>query len=142
MKYLSKIQNDFRKITDVVNIVKKYKTSGSMGLCTAIDLKNCNIEKMQDANIIHKYVSDLLKLIQMVPVGELQLRQTGKGNLAGYSFSQFVETSLLSGHFIDKTKSIYFDIFSCREYDPQKVVDFSRECFAGDVINVNVTIRP
>jgi hypothetical protein len=31
---------------------------------------------------------------------------------------QLIETSNLSGHFVDDTKDIYFDVFSCKQYDP------------------------
>jgi hypothetical protein len=124
------------------NIVEEYKKSGAMGLCTAIDLKKCNLEIMQDAGAIRTYVSTLLKLIDMQAVGELQIQKFGEGDLFGYSFSQFIMTSLLSGHFIEKTRSIYLDIFSCKEYSPDKIVQFSAMYFQGTPVSVRVTVRP
>jgi S-adenosylmethionine/arginine decarboxylase-like enzyme len=127
---------------NIDEIVLQYKNSGAMGLCTTIDLKNCDLSIMQDKEAIRTYVSTLLKLIDMQAVGELQIQRFGEGNLFGYSFSQFVMTSLLSGHFIEHTRSIYLDIFSCKEYDPKKVVKFSAMTFKGVTTQVNITIRP
>jgi S-adenosylmethionine/arginine decarboxylase-like enzyme len=123
-------------------IVEEYKKSGAMGLCTAIDLKECSLEKMQDGEGIRKYVSALIKLMDMQAVGELQLQKFGEGDLFGYSFSQFIMTSLLSGHFIEKTRSIYIDLFSCKEYSPEEMVKFSEMYFEGKAVSVRVTVRP
>jgi S-adenosylmethionine/arginine decarboxylase-like enzyme len=128
--------------TNYNSIMEKYKKTKAMGLCTAVDLKNCNLKTMQDKEAIRRYVSTLLKLIDMEPVGELQIARFGNDGLMGYSFSQFIMTSLLSGHFIEKTRSIYLDIFSCKEYDPGKVVEFSASYFEGTPENVHVTLRP
>jgi len=127
---------------NIDDIVTQYKNSGAMGLCTAIDLKNCDLSIMQDKEAITKFSSMIIKLLDMEPVGELQIAKFGNEGLYGFSFSQFIMTSLLSGHFIEKTRSIYIDIFSCKEYDPKKVVEFSAMYFKGTPTQVNMTIRP
>lgn len=129
-------------IEGVDQVVKQYKDTKAMGLCTAIDLKDCKLEIMQDKEAVTRYSSTLVKLLDMEPVGELQIAKFGNDGLYGFSFSQFIMTSLLSGHFIEKTRSIYIDVFSCKEYDPKKIVEFSELYFEGKAANVRVTIRP
>ena len=50
---------------------------------------------------------------------------------SGYSFCQMIETSNITGHFVDKTGDCYIDIFSCKEYDTDVALDV-----------INVIFRP
>ena len=37
--------------------------------------------------------------------------------IAGYSLAQLIETSSVTGHFVDATGEVYLDIFSCSAFD-------------------------
>ena len=37
--------------------------------------------------------------------------------VGGFSFCQMIETSNITGHFVDATGDFYIDIFSCKGYD-------------------------
>lgn len=43
--------------------------------------------------------------------------------------TQFIETSLISGHFANDTNAASLDIFSCKSYDPAVVENFARTFF-------------
>ena len=61
--------------------------------------------------------------------------------VAGYSMTQLIETSLISGHFANKTNAAYLDIFSCKYYEPSVVEEFSRKFFGAKSSTLKYTMR-
>ena len=49
--------------------------------------------------------------------------------LFGITVLQAIETSSITAHFAENIGEIYLDVFSCAEYDPQKVLDFTIKFF-------------
>ena len=90
------------------------------GLCTAVDLQDCNPDLIRNADHIRRYVVELCELIDMKRFGECQVVDFGSGRVAGYSMVQLISTSLISGHFANDTNNAYLDIFSCKGYDPAR----------------------
>ncbi len=111
------------------------------GLCTAVDLYDCNPDLIRDANYIKRYVVDLCALIGMKRYGECQVVNFGEGRVAGYSMVQLISTSLISGHFANETNHAYLDIFSCKGYDPTVVESFSKEFFGARRSVATATLR-
>src|SRR5690349_1134052 len=97
------------------------------GLCTAVDLHDCNPDFIRDANYIKRYVVELCELIGMKRYGECQVVDFGEGRVAGYSMVQLISTSLISGHFANDTNGAYLDIFSCKSYEPAVVEELSKK---------------
>ena len=69
------------------------------GLCTAVDLQDCNPDLIRNADHIKRYVVELCEVIGMKRFGECQVVNFGEGRVAGYSMVQLISTSLISGHF-------------------------------------------
>ena len=111
------------------------------GLCTAVDLQNCQPDLIRDAGHIRRYVVELCELIDMQRFGECQVVDFGSGRVAGYSMVQLISTSLISGHFANDTNNAYLDIFSCKAYDPKVVEGFSKKFFGARNSTVTVTLR-
>ena len=111
------------------------------GLCTAVDLQDCNPDLIRDAESIKRYVVELCDLIGMKRFGECQVVNFGEGRVAGYSMVQLISTSLISGHFANDTNSAYLDIFSCKGYDPVVVESFSKEFFGARRSSSTATLR-
>jgi len=61
--------------------------------------------------------------------------------VAGFSMTQLIETSLISGHFANATSAAYLDIFSCKWYDPTVASEFTKKFFEADDAVVQPTIR-
>jgi S-adenosylmethionine/arginine decarboxylase-like enzyme len=101
------------------------------GLCTAVDLQDCNPEFIRNPEHIRRYVVELCDLIGMKRFGECQVVKFGEDRVAGYSMVQLISTSLISGHFADDSNNAYLDIFSCKGYDPAVVEAFSKEFFGA-----------
>jgi S-adenosylmethionine/arginine decarboxylase-like enzyme len=111
------------------------------GLCTAVDLQDCNPALIRDADYIKRYVVELCELIGMQRFGECQVVNFGEGRVAGYSMVQLISTSLISGHFANDTNNAYLDIFSCKGYDPGLVEDFSKRFFGARRSTATATLR-
>jgi S-adenosylmethionine/arginine decarboxylase-like enzyme len=111
------------------------------GLCTAVDLQECQPELIRDADYIKRYVVELCDLIGMKRYGDCQVVDFGEGRVAGYSMVQLISTSLISGHFANDTNSAYLDIFSCKGYDPTLVESFSKRFFGARRSTATATLR-
>lgn len=112
------------------DVVKKFRRENAWGLCTSVDLKECNPETIRNPEKIRDFIIELCVLIEMKRFGEPTIVHFGPNErVAGYSMTQLIETSLITGHFANETNSAYLDIFSCKEYYPQKAVQFCRRFF-------------
>ena len=93
-------------------IKKEFLDTNAWGILSSIDLFNCNTQKIRDRNVIKRYVDELCELIEMKQFGETQIVHFGEDEkVAGFSMIQLIETSLISGHFANKTNNAYIDIF-------------------------------
>ena len=112
------------------------------GLLSCIDLYDCNPKTIRDAQKIKEFVVQLCDLIEMKRFGETQVVHFGEDEkVAGFSMTQLIETSLISAHFANLTNTTYLDVFSCKLYDPEKVVDFAKEFFQAGSVHVHVVQR-
>ncbi|PKN94836.1 MAG: S-adenosylmethionine decarboxylase [Chloroflexi bacterium HGW-Chloroflexi-6] len=112
------------------------------GVSTSIDLYNCDLALMQDAEAIREFVKILCDRIQMRRYGETQVVFFGDDpRVQGFSMTQLIETSLISAHFADASKAIYLDVFSCAPYDSEDAARFAMEYFKADNYNLHVTER-
>jgi S-adenosylmethionine/arginine decarboxylase-like enzyme len=100
------------------------------GRWCGIDLRGCDLSLISDRDAIVRYVSELCRRLDFTPYGEPTIVQFGKRpEIGGYSMTQLIETSLVSGHFVDATRSAFIDIFSCAVYSPDTAVEFTRSFF-------------
>ena len=112
------------------------------GIASAIDIYNCDPDKIRDDNTIRRFVVELCDLIEMKRFGETQVVHFGEDErVAGYSMVQLIETSLISAHFANLTNTTYLDVFSCNPYDPETVRNFAQNFFGGSHSILNVTLR-
>ena len=112
------------------------------GLLSSIDLYDCDAETIRNAEKIKKFVVELCDLIEMKRFGETQVVHFGEDEkVAGYSMTQLIETSLISGHFANLTNTTYLDVFSCKLYDPDVVAEFAKTFFKAKGYNLQVLKR-
>ncbi len=129
------------KMTDA-EVEEQFKKDDCWGLCTSIDMKECNPATIRDAEKIHQFVLELADLIEMKRFGEPQIIHFGPNDrVAGYSMTQLIETSLLSAHFANDTNAAYIDIFSCKQYAPSVAAEFCKKFFGAKAMNTNVYFR-
>ena len=109
---------------------KEFNIKKLWGMSLSLDLYKCNPDTIRDADKIKEYVKQLCDLIEMKTYGKCHVVHFGDDpKVTGFSMTQLIETSLVSGHFANNTNAAYLDIFSCKWYDIDKVRDFSEKFF-------------
>jgi len=100
-----------------------------------LDVKGCEINRATDPEYIKHFTKELVNLIDMVPYGEPQLVHFAEGTeKAGWTVIQLIETSNIMGHFLDNSGDLYMDIFSCKNFDENKVIDAINQFFKPERI--------
>lgn len=119
-----------------------FKEKNAWGLLSCIDLYDCDPDKIRSEPEIRNFVKRLCALIEMKRFGETQVVHFGENEkVAGFSMTQLIETSLISAHFANQSNTTYLDVFSCKPYQPQVVVDFAKNFFEANRVKLNVIIR-
>ncbi|NLL62588.1 MAG: S-adenosylmethionine decarboxylase [Candidatus Atribacteria bacterium] len=127
---------------DIQILKEDYEKENIWGLLTSIDLHHCNPELIRDADAIKRYVAELCILIEMKRFGDTLVVNFGEDErVAGFSMTQLIETSLISGHFANKSNAAYIDIFSCKFYDSQIAADFTQEFFQAKEMTIHYILR-
>ena len=112
------------------------------GVSSSIDLYECDLDLMQNAEAIREFVRILCDRIKMRRYGETQVVFFGDDpRVTGFSMTQLIETSLISAHFADATCAIYLDVFSCAPYEPKDAAELAKEYFKAARYNINVAYR-
>jgi S-adenosylmethionine/arginine decarboxylase-like enzyme len=88
-----------------------------------LDMGGCN-EKISRKESIRAFVAELVDAIDMVAYGEPLIEHfaTHSQEAAGYSLVQLIETSAISAHFSDHNRDVYLDVFSCKSFDSNRVL--------------------
>lgn len=125
-----------------VSIKQKFEIEKAWGLLSSIDLYHCNSKTIRDAKKIKQFVIELCDLIEMKRFGKCTVVNFGEDErVAGFSMTQLIETSLISGHFANLTNAVYLDVFSCKYYEPKVVADFAKKFFGAKKVKVHVALR-
>ncbi|HLC96057.1 MAG TPA: S-adenosylmethionine decarboxylase [Candidatus Nanoarchaeia archaeon] len=123
-------------------ILTKFEKEKPWGMSCSVDLSKCNAQKIRDADAIKQFVIKLCDLIKMKRFGEPVVVNFGEDpRVSGFSMTQLIETSLISGHFANQTNAAYLDIFSCKEYPPKKMAEFCKEYFEAEEYKLHITFR-
>lgn len=128
---------------DETRIIKEdYNAMNAWGILTSVDIHDCDPGLIRSASAIKDFVIQLCDLIEMKRFGEPVIVHFGEDErVAGYSMTQLIETSLISAHFANESNNVYLDIFSCKYYDPEKAVEFSKNFFKGKDSQFHVVLR-
>jgi len=96
-----------------------------------LDCKQGNLENISCKDNVTAFVKQLVNDIDMKAYGDLQIERfaTHDPNKAGISFCQMIETSNITGHFVDLNGDFYIDVFSCKSYDSNTVLRLVQKYF-------------
>jgi S-adenosylmethionine/arginine decarboxylase-like enzyme len=108
-----------------------------------LDLFNCDREYITNKEPIREYIRQVLNLINMKPYGKCRVERFGEGDINGISAFQFLMTSSIVIHCREDNghSDCYINLFSCKEFDPQKVILFSQVFFTTKEIDFNFKPR-
>lgn len=122
--------------------LQEFNESSAWGISTAIDLYDCDPELIRSADKIKQFVVELTDLIGVNRFGECTVVNFGaRPEVAGFSMTQLIDTSLVSGHFANKTNTVYLDVFSCKYYDPDVAADYAQRFFKARSRRMQVLLR-
>jgi len=110
------------------------------GMEVILDLKNCDPATFNRQSL-HNYFIHLCRVIDMemcdvhywddvgVPEKDRQTNPKTKGTSAVC----FILTSSIVVHTLDDLKTVYINIFSCKEFEPNEAVKVSTQWFGGEI---------
>lgn len=113
-----------------------------------LDIHNCNPSTFNRKSI-RDYFKKLCSLIDMERTDlhwwdDLHTPEEEKEtepHLKGTTAIQFIKTSNITIHTLDLLKSVYLNIFSCKDFDPEIVKQFTEEWFKGKIVSNHVIAR-
>jgi S-adenosylmethionine/arginine decarboxylase-like enzyme len=100
-----------------------------------VNAGNCDPVALRSKATITAFAKELVKKIDMVAFGAPRIVMFGDGNKKGYTLVQLIETSNITGHFVEETNDIYLDIFSCKAFDPTVAEAVFRKYFKPTKMN-------
>jgi len=128
--------------TNFENLKEEYENQGAWGMLSSIDLHSCNPKIIRDSSKIKQFVVELCNLIKMKRFGVTTVVNFGEDErVSGFSMTQLIETSLISGHFANLTNNVYLDVFSCKYYDPKITAEFAKKFFQAKDYKLTYLLR-
>jgi S-adenosylmethionine/arginine decarboxylase-like enzyme len=108
-----------------------------------LDLTACDREVVSSRARLTKFVGELVDAIGMRAHGEpiLEHFATHDPDAAGFSLVQLIETSAITGHFVDRNGDSYLDIFSCKEFSVDVALGVVRAHLAPRNISSTLLFR-
>jgi S-adenosylmethionine/arginine decarboxylase-like enzyme len=106
-----------------------------------LDAADCSPKMIGSEVVVANFARSLVKRIDMVPFGNPQVVMFGSGSKKGYTLVQLIETSNITAHFVEENNSMYLDVFSCKDFDPQVVEEAVKEFFDAKYFNRKVILR-
>ena len=94
-----------------------------------------------------KFVNELMKITNMKPLGPLNWSDAADLDFPGQSFVQMITTSHSSLHFFrdesgnGENNEIYFDLYSCKDFDIERTVEYVVKAFGIGNHSKRVTKR-
>lgn len=108
-----------------------------------LNLYDCKLKKISTKEEILRFVNELCEFIDMEKYGTPFIERFAEHSqiAAGFSVAQMITTSLVSGHFSDYLRSAYINIFSCKHFDAEKTIEFTKNFFEAKKITVQILQR-
>ncbi len=102
-----------------------------------LDLGECN-DNITRKESIRDFVAELVDRIDMVAYGQpiIEHFATHSQEAAGYSLVQLIETSAITAHFSDYNRDVYLDVFSCKSFDWNAVIQVIDKYFEPRSIHI------
>jgi len=101
----------------------------------------CTASTIRSKTLIQEFSRELVKKIDMVPYGNPKVVMFGSGNKKGYTLVQLIETSNITGHFVEETNDMYLDVFSCKTFDPKTVCEVVDYYFGPEHLDTKLVSR-
>lgn len=103
----------------------------------AMNMYGCDAYLIRNSDALRTYARECVQLLKMKAYGDPILNHFGHASVAtaGYTLTQLIETSLISGHFSEFYNSAYINIFSCQPYDAKLAREHAAEFFKAQHVS-------
>lgn len=120
----------------------KEELNRGWGYSLHINLFKCDRFKITDKQYVTDYFYKICEEIKMTIYGVPYLVHFGKDpDVTGWSGFVFIEESNINFHLVENDNSAYIDIFSCKKFNIENAVAFTKEYFGAYGENHNFLIR-
>ncbi|MFH0714167.1 MAG: adenosylmethionine decarboxylase [Candidatus Diapherotrites archaeon] len=108
-----------------------------------IDGYHCDVKKLKDFDFVYKILNDLPDKIGMTKIMlPYVVKWKDKGSTVdGISGFVMIAESHVSIHTFPQTNYITADVYSCKEFDTEKAVEYFRKAFGIREMEVNLVKR-
>ena len=98
-------------------------------------------ENLLDKKKIAEFMTNLTEKIDMVAFGDPIVERFGGGIEVGVSGVQLIETSAIVIHTNDQARDMYLDVFSCKTFSEDTVLQYVSQVFNPKSTNYQVFMR-
>lgn len=111
------------------------------GWLCSLDLGGCDPEAIRSAERIKDFSTMLVERIDMKAFGDPIIVHFGSDDKSGYTLLQLIETSCISAHFSEDSNSAYIDVFSCKPFQEEDVIQTCVEYFGATTVKTHMIER-
>ncbi len=94
-----------------------------------LDCYGANPEKLNDLDFIFDFLDKLPALIGMQKIGPPQMARVRQADIAGVTGIIIIVTSHISIHTYVNKDCFFMDVFSCKDFDPELVINHVKTNF-------------
>ena len=107
---------------------QQFGYKGNYGLEMIADLKGCDLSDLTTKKL-QRFFVELCDRIHMTRHGDPVFWKDSSGipHLHGISGIQFIETSNVVCHALPLLKTVYLNLFSCKEFDTDDALEFCKK---------------
>jgi S-adenosylmethionine decarboxylase len=118
-------------------------TNEFWGYHLILDCRACDVPSIQSHETVYNWIKKLVKDIDMEPIGEPRIEYTAAEfpDKAGFTAIQVIVTSSIVAHFIDSSGDLYLDVFSCKSFEIDTVINTVNEFFKPKKVRANYLTR-
>ena len=113
----------------------------SWGYHLILDCGKGDVNAVRDPKVIKQFVQELVEEIDMKSFGDPIIVHFGSEPTTGHSLLQLIETSSITGHFVDRNGDIYLDIFSCKPFSLEVAKQVVQKYFNPKKMKVSYLTR-
>lgn len=121
---------------------KRIKHEGKQyyGKHMLLHLTQCN-DAILEISSVKDFIVKLVEEIDMVAFGDCHCYRFGEGDEVGLSAVQLIYTSNITLHTNDLFREGYLDVFSCKDYDEEKIIDSVKSVFNPKSVDYEIVWR-
>ncbi len=110
-----------------------------------VDASGCNLAAIKDIQVIKLFFDELIEKAGMTRWGDLFWMDLEESDMheevAGISAVQLITTSNVTIHCANKSRSIYLDFFSCKDFSQNLVYDMVKKYFSPSKVTIRTIDR-